>query len=129
MLTKQRAHLTVYWPDTDNDIDNIVLGCKQCLDHLPSNHKEPLIHKNTPDRPFQEVAADFCSFAGQHYLILVDCFTDWLTIIPMGTNATAPCLVAVVRQSLCRTGIPDIFWTEEGPQFFTLFKTLYTMGI
>jgi len=115
--TKQRARLTVYWPGIDNDIDNAVLGCRQCQEHLPSNHKEPLIHKNTPNRPFQELAADFCSHAGQNYLILVDCYTDWPSIIPMGSNTTAPRLVATVRQSFCRTGIPDIFWTDEGPQF------------
>ena len=115
--TKQRARLTVYWPGIDNDIDSAVLGCRQCQEHLPSNHKEPLIHKNTPSRPFQEVAADFCSHAGQNYLILVDCYTDWPSTIPMGSNTTAPRLVAAVRQSFCRTGIPDIFWTDEGPQF------------
>ena len=35
----------------------------------------------------------------------------------MGSNTTAPRLVAAVRQSFCHTGIPDIFWTDEGPQF------------
>jgi len=93
------------------DIDNTVLRCRQCQDHLPSNQKEPLIHKNAP---FLEVAADFYSHAGQNYL---DCHTDWPCIIPMGGNATAPHLVAAIRQLFCHTGIPDIFWTDEGPQF------------
>ena len=26
--TKQRAHMTVYWPGMDNDIDNMVYVCK-----------------------------------------------------------------------------------------------------
>ena len=107
--TKQRAHLTVYWPGIDNDIENIVFRCKQCQDHLPSNHKEPILCKPTPVRPFQEVAADFCSHGGQYYLILVDFCTDWPTIVPMGLNTTAPRLVATVRQSFCRTGIPTSF--------------------
>ena len=107
--TKQRARLTVYWPGIDNDIENVVFSCKQCQDHLSSNHKEPILLKPTPVRPFQEVAADFCSHGGQHYLILVDCCTDWPTIIPMATNTTAPHLIAAVRQSFCCTRIPDIF--------------------
>ena len=77
--TKQRARLSVYWPGIDNDIDNVILSCKQCQDHLPSNPKEPLMQKNKPVRPFQEVAVDLCSYAGQTYLIIVDCFTDWLS--------------------------------------------------
>jgi len=81
--TKQCSHLTVYWPGIDNDIENIVIRCKQCQDHLPYNHKEPILLKPTPVRPFQEVAADFCLHGGKLYLILVDCCTDCPTMIPI----------------------------------------------
>ena len=115
--TKQRARLTVYWPGIDNDIDNIILACKDCQDSLPSNPREPIVSKPTPKRPFQEVAGDFCSYAGQDYLILVDCYSDWPDIIPMGHNTTTPRLLSALRQSFCRTGVPDIFWSDQGPQF------------
>ena len=49
--TKQRAHLSVYWPGIDRDIDNVILKCEQCQDHLPSNTKEPIIQKPAPGRP------------------------------------------------------------------------------
>ena len=115
--TKQRARLAVYWPGIDNDIDNVILTCKMCQDLLPSNVKEPITCKPTPARPFQEVAGDFCSYAGQDYLILVDCYSDWPDIIPMGHNTTTSRVVTVIRQSFCRTGVPDIFWSDQGPQF------------
>ena len=86
--TKQRARLTVYWPGIDEDIDNVTLACKQCQDSLPSNPREPITFKPKPSRPFQELAGDFCSFTGQDYLILVDCYSDWPDIIPMGHNTT-----------------------------------------
>ena len=35
--TKQRVWLTVYWPGIDNNIDNMVVACKHCQNHLPSN--------------------------------------------------------------------------------------------
>ena len=63
--TKQRASLTVYWPGRDNDIDNVVFSCKKCQDLLPANAKEPLTSKPMLDKPFQEVAANFCSYGGQ----------------------------------------------------------------
>ena len=107
--TKQRARLAVYWPGIDNDIDNVILACKMCQDLLPSNVKEPITCKPTPARPFQEVAGDFRSYAGQDYLILVDCYSDWPDIIPMGHNTTTSRVVTVIRQSFCRTGVPDIF--------------------
>jgi len=34
--TKQLACLTIYWPSIDNDIENIIISCKQCQDYLPS---------------------------------------------------------------------------------------------
>ena len=90
--TKQRARLSVYWPGIDNDIDNVILACQTCQDSLPSNVKEPLIQKSRPDRPFQEIAIDFCSYASRDYLIIVDCCTDWPAIISMdrGTADHSP---------------------------------------
>ena len=115
--TKQRARLTVYWPGIDKDIDNIILACKDCQDSLPSNPQEPITSEPTSKRPFQEVAGDFCSYAGQDYLILVDCYSDWPDIIPMGHNTTTSHLLSALRQSFCLTGVPDIFWSDQGPQF------------
>ena len=124
--TKQQARLSVYWPSIDNDIDNIILACQQCQDCLPSNAKEPLIQKPTPDRPFQEIAVDLCSYAGHDYLVIVDCYTDWPAIISMERDTTAPQLIAALRQSFCCTAIPDILWSDGGPQF--TFKKFHTNG-
>ena len=117
VCTKQRARLTVYWPGLDNDIDNLVMACTQCQDHLPSNTKEPMISKPTPTRPFQELAGDFCYHAGKSYLVLVDCYTDWPTIVPMGSDTSATKLIAAMTELFCRTAIPDTFWSDGGPQF------------
>ena len=115
--TKQRARLSVYWPGIDNDIDNTILACQQCQDHLPSNPKEPIIQKPTPERPFQEIAVDLCSHAGRTYLIIVDCFTDWPAIISLDRGTNALQVISAIRQSFCRTAIPDVVWSDGGPQF------------
>ena len=115
--TKQRACLLVYWPGINNDIDNTILTCKQCQDHLPSNTKELIIHKPMPERSFQEVTADLCSHAGHTYLIIVDCYTDWPAIISLDHGTTASHLITHIRQSFCCTAIPDILWSGGGPQF------------
>ena len=86
-------------------------------DCLPSQPKEPIRLKPQTQRPFQEVAADFCYHAGKFYLIIVDCYSDWPTIIPMGRNTTASQLEAGLRELFSRTAVPDIFWSDNGPQF------------
>lgn len=115
--TKDRARLTVYWPGMDNDRDNKILSCKLCQDSLPSQQKEPIALKPTPQRPFQEIAVDFCSCARQQYLITVDCFSDWPEITPTMTNTTTTKLLSSLKSSFCHTGIPDKVWTDQGPQF------------
>ena len=127
--TKQRARLTVYWPGIDNDIENVITACQLCQYHLPSNPKEPIVSKPKPLRPFQEVAVDFCTYGGKQFLIIVDCYTDWPDIIPMGTNTTTHHLITALCSIFCRTAIPDILWSDGGPQFtakaFQMFATLH----
>ena len=115
--TKERTRLSLYWPGIDNDIDNVILSCKKCQDHLPSNCKEPILSKPKPSRPFQEIAVDFGSYGGQQFLIMVDCLTDWPDIIPMQNNTSTQHLVQSLTQSFCRTAVPDIVWSDGGPQF------------
>ena len=114
---KQRAKLTIYWPGINNDIDNIILACKQCQDSFPSHPKEAIIMKPRPSRPFQEIAVDLCSHAGHNFLITVGCHTDWPDIIHMGRNTTAPHLITTLLRGFCRTGAPDIVWSDLSPQF------------
>ena len=115
--TKQRARLSLYWPGIDNDIDNTILSCQYCQDHLPSHLKEPIIQKLRPERPFQEIAIDLCSHAGHTYLIIVDCYTDWPAVITLHPNTTTYAVISALRQSFCRTAIPDTVWSDGGPQF------------
>ena len=124
--TKQRARQIVYWPGIDNDIDNIILVCKQCQDTLSSQPREPLITKPRPSRPFQELAIDFCSYGGHQFLIIVDCFTDWPEIIHMGKNTTTSHLITALLDVFCRTGAPDVIWSDQGPQFTSHMFQLFS---
>jgi len=115
--TKQHAGLTVYWPGINNDIDNIILSYQLCQDHLSSHPKEPLIQKPRSLCLFQEIGVDYCSYGRHQFLILVDCHTDWPEIIPMGDNSNTHCLITALRQAFCCTVMPDILWSDGGPQF------------
>ena len=124
---KQRAQLTVCWPGLDNDIDNVIASCQICQDHQPSNYKEPAILKPRPVCPFQEAAADLCMYGCKQFLIIVDCYTDWLNIIPMKNNMTKHHLIATLYSKFCRMAIPDILWSDGGPQFTA--KAFHTFAV
>ena len=92
-------------------------GCKHCQDHLPSNVKEPMVAKQLPDRPFQQIAADFAYHGGKEFLIVVDCKTDWPDIVEFGRDCSAEKLIEALRGQFCRTAVPDVLWSDGGPQF------------
>ena len=115
--SQARARLTLHWPNIDQDIEDYVRGCRHCQDHLPSQPKEPLMLKSLPERPFQQITVDFASHAGHNFLIIVDCKTDWPDIIEVGKDMTATKLSASLRDHFCRTAVPDLIWSDGGPQF------------
>ena len=80
-----------------------------------SNPKETIQQKPTPSLPFKEIAADFYQYAGRYYLVIVDCYSDWPTIVPMGRDITASHLTAAIRELISRIAVPDIFWSDGGP--------------
>jgi len=94
------------------DVTNMIEGCSFCQDRLPSHPNEPLIVQERPERPFQEVAADFAFYGGHKFLIIIDRLTDWIEIFDMGSNTTAARIVEVVCGLFVRTAIPDIFYTD-----------------
>ena len=109
--TKERASLIVYWPGINNDIDNIILSCTICQDMLPSNPREPIISKQTPT-----------TRVGSRLLLirrpeLVDRYTDWPDILPMGQDTSTPKLISVLQASFCHSGVSDTLWSDQGPQF------------
>ena len=59
--------------------------------------------KQILDRPFQQIAADFASYGGKQFLILVDCKTDWPDIIEVGKDTTRAKLTTTLRDYSCRT--------------------------
>lgn len=115
--SQQRAQLTMFWPGMTVDIENYVRGCKHCQDRLPQHAPEPLIQKERPLRPYQEIAADFATYGGRQFLIVVDCKTDWPDIFDMGKDTTTLKLINRLRNVFCRTAVPDVFWSDNGPQF------------
>ena len=118
--SQARARLTLYWPGIDHDIENFVYGCCHCQDRLPSQGKEPLISKPLLERPFQQIAANIGSYAGRQYLIIVDCKTDWPDIIDLGKDTTVLHLIESLQDQFCCTAVPDLLWSDGGPQFTSL---------
>lgn len=72
--TRQRARLSVYWPNMDNDIITATKECDVCTQHLLSLPPEPFRMRQPATRPFEQVHADLGEINGCHFLVLVNNF-------------------------------------------------------
>ena len=57
--------------------------------------------------------------------------TNWPDIVDMGKDTTTPKLVTALRDHFCRTAVPDMLWSDGGPQFTSshLAEFLTTWGV
>ena len=104
--TKRRARLSVYWPGINNDITQLVRGCRSCSEHLPSLPKEPLKTHPSPDRVFEHLATDLFEYGGCHFLVVTDLKSGWPTTYKLGFTITASVVISALRQTFVDTPSP-----------------------
>ena len=95
-----RAETCIFWPGITIDIKNTRESCMRCNRCAPSNPEAPPKQPVVPDYPFQQICADFFSYRGTHYLVIVDRYSGW----PM--------------KSVVNTfGVPEEISSDGGPEF------------
>ena len=56
--TKLRARETVFWPNTNQHIEDLVSSCSVWIDSRNENARQPMISSDVPEYPFQTVGSD-----------------------------------------------------------------------
>ena len=113
-----RARQCVYWPGINADIKRMVEACATCQRHRPQEPRQPLQPTRAPERPWQHLGADFMTFDGNEYLILVDYYSKMPIVWKMPTSqCNAAKTIATLKEIFGEHGIPEIICTDNGPQF------------
>lgn len=94
-----------------------VNACEQCQLRLPSQQREPLEWDPRPTRPFEEVAADFFSIGGNHFLAITDRYSGWPVLFHFKHPPTAAKTIQNLRQLFCSIGCPTRIFTDGGLPF------------
>ena len=121
----QRALSDVYWPNYKQDIVEYRNSCQSCNTYAPSNppvHSSP--EPSLPSYPFQVVCVDFFMWNRKNYLIVVDKYSNWLSIIQL-TKDDSKQVIKALRQyfsvfGVCETLCSDgalVFTSNEMKQF------------
>lgn len=72
-------------------------------------------HK-VPDRPWKVLAADLFALGEDKYLVLVDYYSKYFELTKL-VDSTSNTVVNVLQQHMSRHGIPEILYTDNGPEF------------
>ena len=111
-----RARDTVYWPGINSDIAKTRQDCRSCDRVAPSLPAAPPSALPSPEYPFQMVASDYFSFAGVHYFILVDRYSNWPSVYK-ATGDGAKELVRVLREYMGTFGVMSEISSDGGSQY------------
>ena len=64
---------SVYWPGIDADIADYVSWCIICTKHKASPPSQPMLPRDIPDGPWQDITADCMTHKGHEYLNHMQC--------------------------------------------------------
>ena len=63
-----RAKLTVYWPNLNKEIEDLVSNCNACITYRNAQQQEMLIEHEVPGTPWDKVGIDLFSLYSREYL-------------------------------------------------------------
>ena len=114
--TKVNARGTMYWPNINTDIENMVANCTECQIYCNKLEKETLLQHTVPEKPWTKVATDLFHCFNQNYLILVDYTLKYFEVCQL-QNLTSEEVITKMKSSFLRFGIPEEIVSDNGSQY------------
>jgi hypothetical protein len=119
----QRAYSTLYWPSYRQDINAFQAACSTCRRIAPSNpDMPPSTPLDIPEYPFQSICCDFFTHAAKNYLIIVDRYSNWLSVLKLSRDDSSN-LIKALRDYFSHFGIATTF-SSDGASVFTSAQTM-----
>ena len=110
-----RAEVSVFWPGITTAITTVRTNCNQCNRMAPSQPSAPPTPPISPVYPFQCVCTDYFHYAGVHYLVVVDRYSNWPVVERSSDGAKG--LITCLRKTFVTYGISEELTSDGGPEF------------
>ena len=114
----QKARDLFYWPGLTFDIYDMISKCAICKEYQYSNQKEPLIPHDTPNVPWENLAADLFMWNNKSYLIVVDFYSRYFEVAVLNATRSAN-VIHHMKSFFSRHAIPKSILTDNGSQFIS----------
>ena len=113
-----RARQCIYWPGINKDIGWLVEACTICQRHQPQEPRQPLKPTPPPEQPWQQLGADFMTYDGSEYLVIIDYYSKMTIVWKMPTSQyNSAKTITVLKELFVEHGILEEIWSDNGPQF------------
>ena len=112
-----RAVESVWWPGLQADIERTRRECRSCDVSAPSQPSAPPTPLPSPAFPFEQICADYFNYGGSKYLVIVDRFSNWLSVQQVKAGAGAEVLVKLLRKHFLTYGVSVEIATDGGLEF------------
>ena len=106
----------VYWPSIDADITDYVCQCTIYTKHKASLTTQPMVPRDIPDGPWQEIAADYLTYKVREYLLVCNLFSKYSFIYKVSTKS-AQSLCVHLHKLISQYRPPSLLFTDNGPPF------------
>ena len=111
-----QAREAVYWPGIDSDISDYISWCTICTKHKASLPAQPMLPRNIPDGPWQDIAMDYMTHKCHEYLIICNTFSKYPFVFKV-TSKSAQSLCMCLLELVLQYGPPMSLSTDNGPPF------------
>ena len=112
----RRARESIFWPGITSDLKEYMSKCEVCNEISRKQQKEPIIQREVPERPWQEVGVDLCHIDGQNYVVTVDYYSNY-SEIDFLPDMRAETVIGKLKHQFARHGIPNIVYSDNAKQF------------
>ena len=93
----------------------VVQSCSVCAREA-SIRREPLMTTPLPDYPWHILGSNLFQLKGDHYLLVVDYFSQYPEVVKL-TSTTSAAVIIALKAIFSRHGIPEVFQSDNGPQY------------
>ena len=107
---------SVYWPGIDADIADYVSWCTVCTKHKASLSAQPMLPKDIPDGPWQDIAADYMTHKSHEYIIICNAFSKYPFVYKVSYKS-AQSLCMHLLELISQYGPPASLSTDNGLPF------------
>jgi len=96
--TLRCARTSLWWPGMNSQLKQFISSCQVCQSFQRNNLKESLMSHSIPDRSWSKIAADLFEVKGEHYLVLVDYYSDWIEFDKMRDQTATETIALLLKQ-------------------------------